>query len=162
MGKDRREATSARRSSRRSAREVVLQARYWAESTGDSADMACRDLIRQNALADDLHTFVFDLNGKATENREWFDRLISKVSKNWALERIARVDRIILGMALAELLLMEDIPVKVSLDEALELAKKFGSEKSAAFINGILDAIARREGLLESPPQRPPERGDRT
>jgi len=142
------EEKRGRRSGRHNAREVVLQALYWSESTGETPEKTCAWLIRRDGLGEDLRTFALDLSRKAAENRERFDRMISQVSENWALERIARVDRIILHMALSELLCMEDIPVKVALDEALELAKKFGAEKSAAFINGILDAIVQREGLL--------------
>jgi len=148
-----------RRPGRRKAREIVLQAQYWSESAGEAPEETCAWLIHQDGLDEGLRDFALDLSRKAAENRGRFDLLISQVSENWALERIARVDRIILHMALSELLLMKDIPVKVALDEALELAKKFGAEKSAAFVNGILDAIVRREGLLEPSSQNSPENG---
>lgn len=152
------EEKKRRRPGRRRAREIALQALYWSESTGEAPEKACAWLIRQDGLGEALRTFALDLSRKAAENRERFDRLISEVSENWALERIARVDRIVLHIALSELLFAEDVPVKVALDEALELAKKFGAEKSAAFINGILDAIVQREGLL-TPSTNSPEEG---
>jgi len=69
------------------------------------------------------------------------DSLIGKASKNWRLERIAKVDRSILRLAVYELLYRDDIPPKVSINEAVDLGKKFGTEESGAFINGILDKI---------------------
>ena len=67
--------------------------------------------------------------------------MISKTSQNWRLERIARVDHSILRLAVYELLYRDDIPPKVSINEAIDLGKKFGTEESGAFINGILDKI---------------------
>ena len=85
------------------------------------------------------------------KNREDLDKLISQSSKNWRLERMSRVDRNILRVGVFEILFMKDIPPKVSIDEAVELGKKFGTEESGAFINGILDNIynqLKREGAL--------------
>ena len=75
------------------------------------------------------------------EKIEDLDRLIIKSSKNWRLERMPRVDRNILRVGVYEILFREDIPPRVSIDEAVELAKKYGTEESGAFINGILDDI---------------------
>ena len=72
---------------------------------------------------------------------ERLDTLIRKSSKNWRLERMSKVDRSILRLSTYEILFMKDIPHKVSIDEAVELGKKFGTEESAAFINGVLDNI---------------------
>lgn len=75
------------------------------------------------------------------EKKEELDRTISKASINWRIERMSRVDRNILRIAVYEILFMEDIPPKVSIDEAVELGKKYGTEESGAFVNGILDKI---------------------
>lgn len=75
------------------------------------------------------------------KNREALDRIIGKSSLNWRLERMSYVDRNILRIGAFELLHKEDIPPKVSIDEAVELGKRFGTEESGAFINGILDNI---------------------
>ena len=75
------------------------------------------------------------------ENRESLDRTIAQASLHWRLERMSHVDRNILRMGVFEILHMEDIPPKVSIDEAVEMGKKFGTEESGAFINGILDKI---------------------
>lgn len=76
------------------------------------------------------------------EHRVEIDRLISEKSKHWAISRMAKVDLSILRMAVFELLFRIDIPRNVTINEAIEVAKKFGSEDSPAFINGILDEVA--------------------
>ena len=81
------------------------------------------------------------------ENKEYIDGLISRSSKNWRLERMSRVDRSILRLGVFEMLYMEDIPPKVSIDEAVELGKKFGTEDSGAFINGVLDNVFNKQKL---------------
>ena len=75
------------------------------------------------------------------ENQDKLDALIVSASKNWRLERMARLDKCILRLAAFEILFMEDIPPKVSIDEAVEIGKKFGGEDSGSFINGVLDNI---------------------
>ena len=75
------------------------------------------------------------------ENREELDKLITQSSRNWRLERMSYADRNIIRLGVFEMLYMDDIPPKVSIDEAVELGKKFGTEESGAFINGILDNI---------------------
>lgn len=76
------------------------------------------------------------------ENLAEIDRLISEKSKNWTIARMARVDLSILRMAIFELLFRSDIPRNVTINEAIEVAKKFGTEDSPSFINGILDEVA--------------------
>lgn len=77
------------------------------------------------------------------DHHQEIDRLIERYSENWSLERIASIDRTILRIAIFELLYREDIPPKVALNEAVDLGKRFGSENSGGFINGILDRILR-------------------
>ncbi len=76
------------------------------------------------------------------EDRERIDTLIREVSQHWRLERMAKVDRNILRLATYELMALPDVPRRVTLNEAVELAKRFGSEGSAGFVNGVLDRIA--------------------
>jgi len=78
------------------------------------------------------------------ENREWADSQISRLARNWTLGRIAAVDRHILRMAMVELEHMPDVPVKVVLNEAIELAKMFSTGESSAFVNGILDNFVKQ------------------
>ncbi|NOY91074.1 MAG: transcription antitermination factor NusB [Deltaproteobacteria bacterium] len=88
------------------------------------------------------HGFADDLVRAYGRRSEHIDGMIREVSHHWRLERMARVDRNVLRLATAELLDMDDVPRRVTLNEAVELAKRFGSEGSAGFVNGILDRIA--------------------
>lgn len=83
------------------------------------------------------------------DRRREIDALISKYSEHWRLERMDWVDKNILRMGVFEIIGCDDIPVKVAIDEAVDLGKKFGSEESGAFINGILDKISRTEGYMK-------------
>ncbi len=77
----------------------------------------------------------------AIENADWYDNLIKSKAENWELDRIARIDRILMHMAICEMLNFEEIPVKVTINEYLELAKTYSTPKSSKFINGILDSL---------------------
>lgn len=100
------------------------------------------DLICENfGSSKSLLSFSKHLVLGVCENKEALDRLISRSSKHWRLERMSRVDRTILRLGAFEILAMKDIPPKVSIDEAVELGKKYGTEDSGSFINGILDNI---------------------
>lgn len=88
-----------------------------------------------------VRTFSKKLVCGVWENREYLDKKIRQTSTNWRLERMSKVDRSILRIGAFEVLFMEDIPPKVSIDEAVELGKRYGTEESGAFINGILDNI---------------------
>ena len=84
-----------------------------------------------------LDTLYYD----SMKNAERFDELIQQKAENWELERIALIDRILMHMAICEMLNFEDIPIKVTMNEYLELAKVYSTPKSSKFINGILDSI---------------------
>lgn len=86
--------------------------------------------------------FAEELATGVVKNRAAIDEIISEKSKNWSISRIAKVDLNILRMAIYELLFRSDIPRNVTINEAIEVAKKFGTEDSSAFINGLLDEIA--------------------
>jgi len=156
--------------SQRKAREAVLKALYLSESRSMTADEAfgeMSDIDREieskagEPEAEALKPFALGLSSAKKEfalslahqienNREKLNELIKPVLKNWDFSRVSRIDRIILWIALAEMLYMLDIPPSVSINEAIELAKKFSTHKSPAFINGILDSIARNLGILDN------------
>jgi transcription antitermination protein NusB len=87
-------------------------------------------------------TFARDLVAAAVERAGEIDDLIASASKNWRIDRMSRVDRNILRLGACELLAFRDVPVKVVINEAVELAKRFGTAESSAFVNGVLDRIA--------------------
>jgi N utilization substance protein B len=133
------------KSTRHKAREVVLQALYWTESTGDPVETTCCETAKAMELSDEYLPFVLSVSRETFQQRERFDHMIAEASEHWHLDRIARIDRLILEMALAELFCFDDIPEKVSLNEAIELSKRFSGPDAPAFINGILDAIVQKE-----------------
>jgi len=91
-------------------------------------------------------TFAQQLASAATEHTAKIDELIAGASKNWRIDRMSRVDRNILRLGACELLAFRDVPVKVIINEAVELAKRFGTAESSAFVNGVLDRIAGAAG----------------
>jgi N utilization substance protein B len=112
--------------------ERVIAA-YWRETPGDPEGRGFADAAVRG-VSDDL---------------DKIDEVIRKASTNWRLERMARVDRNVLRLGTFELLHEVDVPRAVILDEAVELAKKFGSEDSGAFVNGVLDRVATDVGRVD-------------
>ena len=126
---------------RRRARELAIQVLFHMEyNQGDpeeAFDLLCGNFESPASIRPFSRILVLGVREKLAE----LDGLISRSSLNWRLERMSRVDRNILRLALYEVLFVKDIPPKVSIDEAVELGKRFGTEESGAFINGILDRI---------------------
>lgn len=125
---------------RREAREWVMKVLYAQELSGHSLAQATEQLHPQNAR-ESLLTFAQELADRADRTREQLDQTIKEHADRWDLERIAFLDRIILRMAICEILFFPDIPPRVTINEAIEIAKKYSTEKSDKFINGILDAV---------------------
>jgi transcription antitermination factor NusB len=126
---------------RRKGRELAIQILFQMEFNPGDTDEIC-DLVCENFNpSKSIRTFSRKLVCGVRENIEYLDRLIRKSSKNWRLERMSKVDKSILRLSTYEILFMKDIPHKVSIDEAVELAKKYGTDESGAFINGVLDNI---------------------
>ena len=133
---------------RRGARHIALQVLYWEASTPGDANAALAELAGRCGLADERIEFSRALVASVVQHRSEFDKLINSTASHWRTDRIARLDGIIIRLALAELLYFDDIPPRVSIDEAIELAKTYGSEQSYAFVNGVLDAIVDARGLV--------------
>jgi transcription antitermination protein NusB len=134
--------------SRTKARECALQALYQLDTSGGSASDVLAGLWAHfEPVDDDTKTFAEALVRGAQREQGVIDELIQRASTNWKIERMARVDRNILRLAVYEILKRSDVPLKVTLNEAIELSKKYGSEESSAFVNGILDRIANSSGL---------------
>lgn len=127
---------------RRLAREVALQAIYAQELSGDSITFVETHIIdNSEELSEELKPFARELFEKTTLYKKDLDHYIKTKSENWDFERIAVIDRLIIRMAICEFLYFDDIPPKVSISEAIEIAKKFSTDDSSAFVNGILDAV---------------------
>ncbi len=129
-------------SSRSEARRRVMQALYAHALSGDAAEHLIATLLKPE-LRDDPQTFRFakQLLLRTLSRTEEIDEAIGRHAENWAMARISPIDKTLLRMATCELLAFEDIPPKVSIDEALEIAKSYSTEKSSAFINGLLDSV---------------------
>lgn len=126
---------------RREAREAVLQALYANEIGKGKWPEIVQSVIKPK-LSDDTEIFRFAerLFLKIVNNQEKIDEVIRQHLNNWRLERLNTIDRLLLRMAITEFLHYEQIPTKVTINEAIEIAKKFSTKKSGNFINGILDS----------------------
>lgn len=131
------------RGERRQARQAVLQSLYALALGGGSADHVRRVvLLPRLPDAKVPAEFGHDLFDRVVEMERAVDALVKEHTTNWALPRMALVDKLLMRIAVTEFLCFEDIPPKVSMNEALELAKEFSTEPSSQFINGILDSVA--------------------
>ncbi len=128
---------------RRTGRAYALQLLYARD--GDTATNVT-DVTWANEFDLEIdpqaQAFARDLVAAASQRTKEIDDLIASASKNWRIERMSRVDRNILRLGACELLQFKDVPVKVVINEAVELAKRFGTAESSAFVNGVLDRIA--------------------
>lgn len=114
---------------------------YQVELNGDDAKVALENYCKIFPYQSDILEYArFLLSGISKEKRK-LDGYIEKASEHWKLNRITYVDRSILRTAIYEMLFSSDVPPKVAIDEALELAKKFGTEESKDFVNGVLDRV---------------------
>lgn len=129
-------------SKRRQVRERVLQALYAFTLSGDDARHVLATVIAPAFEGEKTYgQFAETLFLRAADARAEADVLIERHLQNWDLGRLALTDRLVLWIAIAEFLSFEDIPPKVTLNEAVEVARAFGTDKSAAFVNGVLDAV---------------------
>jgi N utilization substance protein B len=135
---------------RRAARELALQALYQLDVAGEGDPGV--GLFWSHADAErETQDFARELVDGVAAHRERIDALIAASAEHWRLPRLSRVDLSLLRLATFELLARPDIPASVTLDEAIEIARRFGSEDSPAFVNGVLDHIALVLGVKERP-----------
>jgi N utilization substance protein B len=143
---------------RRRAREVALQVLYSLDANPEQDPAAVLALYfdrfaRPEDPDDSVDGEAFDrpfaeqLVGQVWSRRAELDEQIAQVSRSWRVERMARVDRTILRMAVYELRHCDDVPSRVTLNEAIELAKRYGAEEAPAFVNGLLDSALRTLGV---------------
>jgi len=150
---------------RRAVREVVLQGLYALE-VGNNPTGEIRSFILKEKLEGDKEALKFaeKLFLQTVELQPELDEIIQRQIRNWEISRLAILDKLILRIAICELLKFEDIPTKVTINEAIELAKQYSTQKSGRFVNGIIDAALEElrragliekkgRGLLESPPR---------
>ncbi len=134
---------------RSSGRESALQMLFAMEAGGGSAERVIAAYWRETPGDPEGREYADRALRGVAADLEKVDEIIRKASTNWRLERMARVDRNVLRLGTFELLHERDVPRAVILDEAVELAKRFGSEESGAFVNGVLARVATDAGRVD-------------
>ena len=133
---------------RRKAREIALQMLYQMEvnpgEPREALELFWKGLSASQPVKEFVNRIVEGVHGRQEE----IDKLLAKHSEHWRLDRMDMVDKSILRMGVFEIMFCDDIPVKVAMNEAVDLGKKFGAAESGAFINGILDKIGKVEGRI--------------
>lgn len=127
---------------RRKARGLALQALYEIDSVGHEIAGVLTCLLANEGLSAENDAFVRELVNGVIQNREKIDLNIQNFAPAWPVEQIPAVDRNILRLAIFEILLNNKVPVKVAINEAVELAKTFGSDNSPKFVNGVLGSVS--------------------
>ncbi len=129
--------------SRRVARETALQVLFQIDFTGevDSLEQVIEHWAKEFAVSEKNKKFTSELVEGTLKHKQDIDEKISATAHEWALDRLNTVDRNLMRLAIFEMLYYPDTPQRVTLNEAIEIAKKFGSEESGKFINGILDKL---------------------
>jgi N utilization substance protein B len=140
---------------RSTAREAALQILFAIDASGNDVDQAIYDFWRETPNDPEGKAYANELVQGAVSVMGDLDARISKASAHWRVERMTRVDRNVLRLGVYELLHRMDVPRAVALDEAVELAKRYGTEESGAFVNGVLDQVADESGRVDEPHSRP-------
>ncbi len=122
-------------------RELAVQVLFHMEFNPDNGEEAFELICQNFSSPGKKRSFAKELVSGVCENKEELDKMISRSSRNWRMDRMPLLDRCILRLAAFEILYRDDIPPKVSIDESVEMGKKFGGEDSGSYINGVLDNI---------------------
>ena len=144
--------------SRRTCREAAMQALYLCDAQGsfshETADLFSSHFVRiglnddgENTTPRESDPFYREIVDGVLSNREAIDSAIGLASRNWSIARMALVDRNILRVAVYEILYRADVPTKVAINEAIEIAKEFASPEGPTFINGVLDKVVSQSGV---------------
>ena len=126
---------------RRAARELTLKFLYQAEFNSNSPDSELNSFCERANVSEEVQNFTQALIKNILFHKKEVDELLEKISANWVPDRMAVIDKNILRLGICELLFDPTTPPKVVINEAVEIAKKFGTEESPDFINGILDKV---------------------
>jgi len=142
---------------RRQGREIALQALYRMEMTGDESSSAGLAFLWEHFEAPPAgRGFAEELSQGVQRERSRIDELLAGALENWSLARLSRVDLTVLRIATYELLHRDEhVPTEVVIDEAIEIARRFGGEESSQFVNGVLDQVAGALGAREHRDARP-------
>ena len=128
---------------RRASREIAMKLLYQLEIQKDDREEQVGSVLEDNALTENDEQYIRDVIEGVIKNVSYIDSVIEKHSKGWKISRISKVDLSILRLSIFEICFREDIPFNVSINEAVELAKKYSSEDAGAFVNGILAKVSK-------------------
>jgi N utilization substance protein B len=134
-------------STRRKGRELALQVLYQLEMSGGASETALHSFAESFEHTPKARAFAEALVRGVLGRREQIDAAIATASEHWRLERLSRIDANVIRIAVCEMTNEPPLPVEIAINEAVEVAKKYGTAESAAFVNGVLDELARRLGL---------------
>jgi transcription antitermination protein NusB len=134
---------------RRKARTVALQALYEIDCTDHPADFVVEQRLSEQPLTPELHEFARQLVAGVIAHAPTLDRLIQQFAPEWPLDQMAIIDRNILRIAIWEFGADRQTPIKVAINEAVELAKLYGSDSAPRFVNGVLGALASRQDEIQ-------------
>ena len=137
---------------RRKARAIALQALYEIDSVGHEPERVLTQLLAEGWLSEENAAFVRELVTGVIQSKEEIDRNIQSFATAWPIEQIPVVDRNILRLAIFEILFDNKVPVKVAINEAVELAKLFGSDNSPKFVNGVLGSVSALANRIDKKP----------
>jgi len=136
---------------RRQARELAMQALFYMDMQKDASEEMLEDFCGCFCPSKKSRPFLIKLVTGVLGTKGRIDALVERFSQNWQISRMSCVDRNVMRIAVYEMLYCDDIPPKVSINEAIDIGKKFGTQESGAFINGIMDSIRgslEKEGTL--------------
>ena len=119
----------------------MLQALYAYEITKEDRSKVLKDIINRDSYDNDMQIFITTLFNSSIDNKQWCEEQIKARLNNWEFDRVALLDRLLLILAISEINFIDDVPPKVSITEAIEIAKQYSTEESAGFVNGVLDNI---------------------
>ena len=127
---------------RHQARELALKVLFQLEGTTDDPEEVLRYHASESAVTEDVANFAAQLVRGVLDNREKLDAILADASEHWKLDQMAKVDRIILRIAIYEIAIDRHVPTKAAINESIELAKTFSGEEAGRFVNGILGRVA--------------------
>jgi N utilization substance protein B len=130
---------------RHKARVVALQSLYESDSSKHDAKACLTRLAKEQSLPESAHSFAMELIDGVLKHKARIDRMIQAHAPSWPVEQLSIIDRNILRLAIFEISINNKVPLKAAINEAVELAKAFGSDSSPKFVNGVLGAISQAQ-----------------
>jgi N utilization substance protein B len=146
------EAKSTKGSLRRQARSIALQTLFESDAVSHNPDLVLERHLSDELVIEETASFAKQLVEGVVGNLEELDKIISSSAPSWPMEQMAKIDKNILRLAIFEILFNKDVPIKAAINEAIELAKSFGSDSSSRFVNGVLGTIVAQHPRRNSEP----------